>query len=76
MNFQDGVPMDKEERPCTRCGRMPNKGGSDACLGHIEGYSSMCCGHGKEEEYAVYNNEIHIQDRIKIHNSNIKVKLH
>jgi len=54
--YEDGIPLEQEERPCTRCGRMPNTDGSDFCLGHIDGYSSMCCGHGKEEGYTVFNN--------------------
>lgn len=37
------------ERPCVRCGRMPTKEGYDACLGHIPGAVSVCCGHGVEE---------------------------
>jgi len=54
--YADGVPLNKEERKCTRCGKMPNKDGSDACLGWHDGYSSMCCGHGKEKAYAIPNN--------------------
>ena len=34
------------QHPCTRCGEMPTKEGYDACLGHIEGAESACCGHG------------------------------
>ena len=41
-----GAPIDTEERPCTRCGRMPTPEGYDACLGYIEGAASACCGHG------------------------------
>lgn len=52
--YEDGTQLDQEERPCTRCGRMPNKDGSDACLGHIEGATSACCSHGKGEPYIVY----------------------
>lgn len=33
-------------RPCPRCGRMPTPEGYDACLGHIPGAVSACCGHG------------------------------
>ena len=43
-------------RPCKRCGRIPTKEGYDACLGHIEGVKSACCGHGVEEPYVVYEN--------------------
>jgi len=53
--YEDGTPLNKEERPCTHCGRMPNADGSDACLGHIKGVSSACCGHGKEKGYIIKN---------------------
>lgn len=33
------------ERPCKRCGQPPVDG-SDACIGHVEGAVSVCCGHG------------------------------
>ena len=33
-------------RECIRCGKMPTPEGHDACLGHIEGVTSACCGHG------------------------------
>lgn len=35
-----------DSRPCKRCGKYPTKEGYDACLGHIEGVTSICCGHG------------------------------
>lgn len=38
-------------RSCCRCGRAPTSEGHDACLGHIEGVTSACCGHGVEEPY-------------------------
>ena len=44
----DGSSTDKN-RPCVRCGRMPTPEGYDACLGHIEGVVSACCGHGESE---------------------------
>lgn len=34
------------ERPCARCGRMATNEGYDSCVGHIEGATSVCCGHG------------------------------
>jgi hypothetical protein len=34
------------ERPCIRCGKLPTEEGYDACLGHINGARSACCGHG------------------------------
>jgi hypothetical protein len=51
--YEDGVLMDKKERPCIRCGRMPTKEGYDACLGYIPGAISACCGHGMEKGYIV-----------------------
>ncbi len=47
------VPISQEERPCTRCGKMPTSEGYDACLGHIDGATSACCGHGVEAPYIV-----------------------
>ncbi|APM39418.1 hypothetical protein [Clostridium kluyveri] len=55
--YEDGVPISKEERPCIRCGSMPTREGYDACLGHIEGAISACCGHGVEEGYVKYESE-------------------
>jgi len=43
----------KGERPCKKCGRYPTKEGYDACLGHIDGAISACCGHGVEEPYVI-----------------------
>jgi len=54
--YEDGVPLDKD-RPCTRCGKMPTPEGYDACLGHIEGVISACCGHGKEPGYVIYEED-------------------
>jgi len=51
--YSDGVPLSQEERPCARCGRMPTAEGYDACLGHIDGATSACCGHGVEKGYIV-----------------------
>lgn len=48
----DGTSI-TEERPCIRCGEMPTVEGYDACLGHIEGVSSACCGHGVGGPYVM-----------------------
>ena len=55
--YEDGIALSQEERPCARCGRMPTKEGYDACLGYIEGATSACCGHGIEEGYVVYEDK-------------------
>jgi len=39
-----------EERACIRCGKLPTPEGFDACMGHIENATSVCCGHGVERE--------------------------
>ena len=44
-------------RPCKRCGRKPTAEGYDACLGHIDGVISACCGHGVEDPYFVKEND-------------------
>lgn len=38
-----------EPRPCPQCGVVPTTEGHDACLGHIPGVYSACCGHGVED---------------------------
>ena len=43
--------------PCKRCGRMPTKGGHDACLGELPGVQFACCGHGIEHGYMVFDND-------------------
>jgi len=40
-----------ENRPCVRCGKYPTPEGYDACLGHINGIESACCGHGFEKQF-------------------------
>lgn len=47
--YADNGMIADDSRPCKRCGRMPTPEGYDACLGHIEGAISACCGHGVEE---------------------------
>lgn len=51
--YEDDDSPIVEERPCARCGEMPTVEGYDVCLGHIEGVSSVCCGHGVERPYAI-----------------------
>jgi hypothetical protein len=53
----DLTPLDDFDRPCKKCGRPPTEEGYDACIGFVEGMTSVCCGHGvanpimmKEEE--------------------------
>lgn len=51
---QEWVYMDNKmsvsiDRACIKCGEMPTRKGFDACLGHIAGAISVCCGHGVSE---------------------------
>jgi hypothetical protein len=59
--YEDGVSITQEERPCTRCGRMPTPEGYDACLGHIEGATAACCSHGIGEPYIIYEDKKYIE---------------
>jgi len=52
--YLDGASTDAE-RPCVRCGQMPLLGGEDACIGHVDGMESTCCGHGVHE--SIWNTE-------------------
>ena len=49
--YADTNEIVNNNRPCKRCNCPPTKEGHDACLGHIEGAISACCGHGIEEKY-------------------------
>lgn len=42
------------DRACVRCNRLPTPEGFDACLGHIPGATSACCGHGVIAPFVVY----------------------
>jgi hypothetical protein len=47
--YEDGAPVPAdpaEERPCPICGEPPTPEGYDACIGHVPGATSVCCGHG------------------------------
>lgn len=46
--YSDTLKPIDDERPCRRCGRKPTPKGYDACLGHVVGATSACCGHGIE----------------------------
>ena len=47
--YIDNDEILSNDRSCKRCGRAPTKEGYDACVGHLENASSICCGHGVSE---------------------------
>ena len=47
--YEDNETLVRDERECISCGNLPTPEGYDACLGHIEGATSACCGHGASE---------------------------
>lgn len=49
--YLDNDKIHDDSRPCKKCKCYPTKEGYDACLGHVDGVSSACCGHGVEEYY-------------------------
>jgi len=51
--YNDNDQLDDGKRACKRCGRKPTVEGYDACLGHVKGATSACCGHGVEERYVM-----------------------
>ena len=55
--YQDTGESISVVRPCARCGELPTPEGHDACLGHIEGVTAACCGHGVEEAYQMKEDE-------------------
>lgn len=53
--YEDGTEVDKDpNRVCPRCHRPPTPEGYDACLGHIPGCTSACCGHGQHEPIFIF----------------------
>ena len=52
-HYEDDKSIFDNSRPCKKCGRMPTKDDHDACLGHLDGVVSACCGHGIEGEGSV-----------------------
>ena len=53
--YSDTRKSDDGQRACRRCGRKPTAEGYDACLGHVDGVTSACCGHGVEPPYSTPN---------------------
>lgn len=55
--YMDGETI-KKNRPCKRCGKMPISNNEDACIGHIDGAISACCGHGVGHTFVLWENGI------------------
>ena len=49
--YADDDTLANDSKPCTKCGHMPTPEGYDYCLGHIDGVSAACCGHGTCKPY-------------------------
>jgi len=49
--YCDNDAIADDSRPCKHCGRYPTPEGHDACLGHIDGVTAACCGHGISPSY-------------------------
>jgi hypothetical protein len=47
--YADNGRKVNDMRPCARCGKYPLSTGEDVCLGHLDGVTSACCGHGVTE---------------------------
>jgi transcriptional regulator with XRE-family HTH domain len=54
--MDNDLPFD-DTRPCPKCNKLPTPEGHDACLGHIPGVSSACCGHGREDGAIIWEVE-------------------
>jgi len=42
-------------RLCKHCGQLPTKEGYDSCIGELPNVKFACCGHGKDNPYAILN---------------------
>lgn len=47
-----GEPIEVE-RPCVRCNQLLTQESHDACLSHVPGVTSICCGHGTKPPFTV-----------------------
>jgi len=56
--------VDENPRPCPKCGKMPAEDGSDPCIGHVPGATSICCGHGVHEPYGRIDDELLVGDEL------------
>lgn len=52
--YEDNNEIINGMMPCKKCNKPPTPEGYDACIVHIDGCTSACCGHGVEEKYFVY----------------------
>lgn len=50
--------VESDTRPCKRCGEKPTAEGHDACIGHVDGAASVCCGHGVMQPWTTMKSEI------------------
>lgn len=51
--YSDDLTLYDDSRTCARCGQFATPESYDACLGHIPGAISACCGHGVGDKIAV-----------------------
>ena len=56
--YEDSGEVLDNERPCIRCGEPPTPEGHDACVGHLPGAVSVCCGHGVSEPILMTDEEL------------------
>jgi len=58
--YEDTGDVVDHKRACIRCNKLPTVEGYDACLGHIKGAKSVCCGHGVMKPILILedNNEV------------------
>ena len=58
-------PSDENPRACPWCGGLPLEGDEDACLGHIPGVTSACCGHGVERACLMFDDGTFMQGEVE-----------
>ena len=51
--YSDNGELASIVRPCKKCGKFPTLEGYDACLGHLDGIKSACCGHGVDDGFCL-----------------------
>ncbi len=55
--YLDTKQIISSNRSCKLCGRQPTVEGHDACLGTLSNVKSACCGHGRQDQTFLLENQ-------------------
>ena len=65
-NKIEGNSLCDSNKPCVKCGLLPDKNGHDPCLKNLPNVKSACCGHGVHNGYITFENGIVIIGKFEV----------